>query len=79
MPNKRQVLAELEVLFELVPGALTGDEALAGIPQWDSLGMIGTIAMLDGKFATRVTFERLTACRTPTDICALLGDKLGPG
>jgi len=78
MPSKRHVLAELEALFELAPGALTGDEVLTGMPQWDSLNMIGAIAMLDGKFATRVTIDRLTACRTTADICALLGDKLEP-
>lgn len=78
MYTKQQILNEFESLFELDPGTLRGDEQLAGMPQWDSLGMIGTIAMLDGKFRTRVTFETLSACKTPSDLCKLLGDKLDP-
>jgi acyl carrier protein len=76
---RKQVLNEIEALFELDQGTLEGEEQLAVMPQWDSLGMIGIIAMLDAKFRTRVTFEALTACKTTGDLCRLLGDKLDPG
>ncbi len=66
----------LDELLENNPGTLKGDEVLATISQWDSLAVIGFIALLDQHFALSVPAARILDCKTVNDLAALVADKL---
>ena len=66
----------LDELFEFDPGTLTGAEVLADIPKWDSLAVIGFIALLDEHFAVSVPAKRIMNCKTTADLANLIADKL---
>ena len=74
--TKKDFFILLDELFEKEPGTVKGDEVLAAIPQWDSLAVIGFIALLDQHFAVSVPAGRILDCKTVGDLVALVGDKL---
>lgn len=44
---------------------LTEDTPLGSMEEWDSLAFMVVIAFFDKNFAKRLTFEDLSACKTP--------------
>jgi acyl carrier protein len=44
--------------------------------RWDSLAVIGFIALLDQHFALSVPAVRIMDCKTVDDLAALVGDKV---
>lgn len=51
--------------------ALADDTALAGLEEWDSLAFMVLIAFFDKNFGKKLTFEDLTACKTPAALMQL--------
>ena len=74
--TKKQFLALLDELLENDLGTLQGDESLAMLPKWDSLAIIGFIALLDQHFGVSVPAMKITECKTVAGLVALVGDKL---
>lgn len=74
--TKTQFYALLDELLENEPGTLKGDERLAALPRWDSLAVIGFIALLDQHFGVSVPAVKIMDCKTTSDLAALVGDKL---
>lgn len=54
------------------PVELTGDTALASLPEWDSLAALGVIVMFDIEFGKTVTGDDLKRCTTVNDLYRLL-------
>jgi len=69
--DKARVLEELENLLELEPGSLDGTEPLDELG-WDSIALIGYIAMLDSEFGVVVPPSKLTSCATVHDLTQLV-------
>lgn len=63
-------------LLEMEKGALKGDERLKDIEQWDSLGLISFIAMLDEHFHRSLPAQKIQECRTVNDLMGLVGDQI---
>jgi acyl carrier protein len=63
-------------LLEQDPGTLKGDEPLAGLPRWDSLAVIGFIALMDEHFGLSVPAAKINACTSVADLVAIVADKL---
>lgn len=66
----------LDEMLELDPGTIQSGQTLADIPKWDSLAIMGLIAMLDEQFGISVPATKINECRTVDDIAALAGDKV---
>lgn len=66
----------LDELLENEPGTIRGDEILTNIPKWDSLAIIGFIALLDQHFGMSVPAAEINNCRTINDIVSLVRAKL---
>jgi acyl carrier protein len=66
----------IDELLERDPGTTKPDETLASIPNWDSLAVIGFIALIDQHFGASVPGSKIAACVTVTDLGNLLGDKV---
>ena len=74
--TKKDFFALLDELLENDPGTIRGGETLAGMSRWDSLAVIGFIALLDQHFALSVPAVRIMDCKTVDDLAALVGDKV---
>lgn len=66
-------LKELERLIEAPEGSLQCDQPLEGLAGWDSLAVLGVIAIADERFGRRVKPAELGNCRTVGDVARLLG------
>jgi acyl carrier protein len=73
---KSDFLRKLEVLLELDPEELKGDEELVTIERWDSLGLMGFIALVDRTLQVRLSGKQITKAKTVNDLVALLGDRI---
>lgn len=74
--TKPEFFRLLDELLEQDPGTLKGDEALDALPKWDSLALMGFIALLDQHFGLILPASRISECKTVGDLAALVGDKL---
>ena len=74
--SKKEYYLLLDALLELDPNTIKGDESLSEIKKWDSLAIMGFIALLDQHFALRFPAARIIGCRTIADLVALTGDKI---
>lgn len=68
----------IENVVECPPGTVKSGLALADLPGWDSLAVLGLIAALDRELGVRVQTPALAACKTVDDLVALAGDKVTP-
>lgn len=70
--DKIQILLKLDELLELDPGTLTGNEQLADLEGWDSLAVIGLIALADESFNKALSLSGVTEAKKINDLIALL-------
>jgi acyl carrier protein len=72
--SREEFRAELEEILELAPGSLTGTEALADLVGWDSMALLGVIALADQKLGTVLSAATLMECTTLEELTdAVLG------
>jgi acyl carrier protein len=72
--TKDEFLTELANVLE--ESVLTEDRATSSIAMYDSLGVLGVIAMIQAKLQYKVDIFMLLECRTVGDLVRLVGDKL---
>jgi acyl carrier protein len=71
--NAKDFLLALDELLELDPGTLTADTMLETLDSWDSLAVIGFIALVDEKLGIVVEGQKLAKADTAGDLLALAG------
>ncbi|MES2203906.1 MAG: acyl carrier protein [Pseudomonadota bacterium] len=64
-------IAEMELLMELDEGTLHGDTILSNLSAWDSLAVIGYIAVVDEAFQRSVATKDIANAETLTDLFML--------
>ena len=74
--TKKDFFLLIDELLENDPGTITGDEVLTQQSKWDSLAVIGFIALLDQHFSVSVPATRILNCKTAADLADLVADKL---
>ena len=70
--KKAAFLNQLDDLLEAKPGTIQGTEELKDIEAWDSLAVVGFIAIVDQNFGVTLSADRLKNCKTVPDLIALL-------
>ena len=70
--TKNEFLAALEDMLQ-TDTELAEDTPLAGMEEWDSLAFMVLIAFFDKNFGKKLTFEDLSACKTPGALMLLSG------
>jgi acyl carrier protein len=75
--TKRDFLRHIEEVIDVGPNSLTGNEALSDLP-WDSLAMVGFIAMVDEHLQAPLSTKKLAASKTVADLIALVGNQITP-
>lgn len=73
--EKKDFLLSLDELLEAEPGTLTGAELLQDMDSWDSLAVVGFIALVDEHGVT-LSPNHIAKCKTVDDLIALLGDQI---
>jgi len=69
--DRSQFLILIDELLELEPGTLKGDELLEGLEEWNSLAVVGYMAMVNEHYGLILSSKRLAACTTVNDLIAL--------
>ena len=70
--DRNKLLLCIDELLELDPGTLKGDESLENLEAWDSLAVIGLIALIDEKFNKAVSLSAISEAKSVNDLVALL-------
>jgi acyl carrier protein len=69
---KQDLLALMDQLLKLPRGTVKGTDCLHQLAEWDSLAIMGFIALADEKFGVEVSPFGLERCGTVDDLIALL-------
>jgi acyl carrier protein len=67
----------VQLAYELQadPASVAMDTKLQDIPEYDSMGRLSVLAMLDGHYGVMVSAEELEACDTVRDLGTLIASK----
>lgn len=70
--DKNEFLLMLDDIVEAEPGTIKDSDELEDVEGWDSMAMLGFIAMLDEKFGLIVPPEKIADAIVVSDLMALL-------
>lgn len=72
--DKTDFYRNLDEVLGLDAGTLRGDTSLASLDLWDSLAVMGFIAMADEKYGVLIPAKRIAGCETADDLAAALAE-----
>lgn len=71
--TKKEFITELEILVEAEEGALTENSLLSDFKQWDSLAVVGFIALVDENLGFTPSPSEIAASATVGDLLKIAG------
>jgi len=74
--SKSELLALLDEVLGKSKGTLKGDELLTSIPGWDSVAMMGYVALMHENFGIRVTGKQILGFKTVDDMIQPAGERV---
>ena len=74
--TKEEFLEELAAALNEEPEGVSPGTEMASLDGWDSTGLLGVIALLDGELGVQVDVTRLRDCKTVQDLIDLTGETL---
>jgi acyl carrier protein len=74
--NQDQFLVSFLSNIEVTDASVTLDTQLSDIPQWDSLALLATMAMVDSDYGVQVSGVELQGCASIGDIARTVASKL---
>lgn len=74
--QKSDFLMLLDEIIEAVPGTIQETDLLSEVEGWDSMAVMGLIAVVDEKFGITLVPEKIAASKTVGDILALMNGQL---
>jgi acyl carrier protein len=74
--DKSEFLMLLDEIIEAAPGTLKETDLLADVDGWDSLAVMGLIAVVDETFGITLVPEKIAGSKTVADIVALLDGQI---
>jgi hypothetical protein len=75
--QRAEFLKGLDEAVELPPGTLQGNEKLEDLENWNSMAMLGYIALADTASGAKLTPRQIRDCETVEDLVQLA--KIGTG
>jgi len=69
--TREEFLARLDELVELPPGTLKGPERLEELDEWNSIALVGFIALVDAHNGLNLGPRQIAACITVDDLLKL--------
>lgn len=74
--TKQQFLSKLETVLEADAGSISGEQPLSGFERWDSLAIMGFIAMVDEELGVSVPPTKILSAVHVDDLVSLVQDEL---
>jgi acyl carrier protein len=74
--TKAEFIEELELVLNEEEGSISESTIIEDIPGWDSTGLLGVIALLDGELDVSANVDKLRECVTIGDLITLTDGKL---
>jgi len=74
--QKNEFLRLIEEAIESDPNTLTGEEVLAELDGWDSMSILGFLALVDERLGVAIQPKLLAECKTVDDLVGLVGDRV---
>ena len=74
--KKEKFLEELAMALNELPTMVKPEVQLESLSGWDSTGILGVMAMLDGSVGIQVDVDRLREAKTVQDLMNLAAGKL---
>lgn len=65
-------IAQLTDALSLPEGTLAPEVVLRELPNWDSLAVLTTLALVEECFAVQISGEALSRCETVQALCSLI-------
>ena len=72
--DRIQFLGLMDELLELDTGTLRGNESLEGLENWNSLAVIGFMALANEHNGIIVSPRSISQCKTVNDLIDLVGE-----
>jgi acyl carrier protein len=69
--ERSQFLLRMDELLDLEPGTLKGDEALDSLENWNSLAVIGFMAMANEDTGAVLSPKQISACSTVSELAKM--------
>ncbi len=76
MMTTQEFYRSLEEVLEADDGTITGIESLADLDGWDSLAILGFLAMADSKLGLTIPAQAIAGCASVQDLKKLLGNQI---
>lgn len=73
--NQQQFLTNFINNIDGIDATVSLQTPLTSIPQWDSLALLGTLAMVDSEYNVQISGLELQSCNTVGDIANLVAKK----
>ena len=70
---KEKLYHDLESIFELDPGTISGDESLDEF-NWDSMALVMFIAIADQNYSVAIEPSKLVSAKTVADLYSLVAN-----
>jgi acyl carrier protein len=70
--DRSKFLALMDDLLEVPPGTLRGPESLDGLEGWNSVAMVGFIALADEHCGFIISPRNFASCQTVDDLLNLI-------
>ncbi|MDA8139142.1 MAG: acyl carrier protein [Desulfobacteraceae bacterium] len=74
--HKSEFLMLLDEIIEAAPGTIQETDLLSDVDGWDSMAVMGLIAVVDETFGIMLVPEKIAASKTVRDILSLLNGQL---
>lgn len=72
--EQKRFIEDLELLLEAEHGSISMGDQLEGMSGWDSMAVMGFIAMVDGKYGKAVSPQVLLECVTVSDLYGMVAE-----
>lgn len=73
--QREEFLAEIKEIMQRNE-AITGNESLAEIEEWDSMTVLGVMSFFDMEFGIDLNADQMKALKTMQELIALAGNKI---
>lgn len=74
--TKQEFMKNFEDLLGVNPFTIKEDQTLADLDEWDSLAVIGFIAMTDEHFGVSLSPQEIVEANTVHDLIELIGGRI---
>ena len=70
--DRQTFLQHLDELLDLPPGTLKGPEEMESLENWNSMAVVGYIALVDEHFNYSISPRQFANCSTVNDLLGLI-------